>query len=163
MGLTTDPGDPDLSHGVDTGPVPQSKKYLVLSGEERAKGFVRPLRDAYRHAGPPGPQDELRDLTGHEKELYPRAGYVKFEVYGPGRKRAAEGRYWTQQELDAAGKGCGHITTMGPAIAETYAARPHFYGATYCANCRMHLPVGEMGEFTWMTPDGQDTAERVGT
>lgn len=50
MGLTTDPADPDLTRGVDEKPVPQAKTYLVLPEEERAKGYVRPYRDAYRHA-----------------------------------------------------------------------------------------------------------------
>ena len=44
---------------------------------------------------------------------------------------------------------CGSVTTMGLALAETYAARPTFYGATYCCHCRMHRPVAE---FAW--PDG---------
>ena len=48
-GLTTDPNDPRLTHGADDGPVEQNKVYLVLSKEERDKGFVRPLHRAYRH------------------------------------------------------------------------------------------------------------------
>lgn len=44
---------------------------------------------------------------------------------------------------------CGAVTTMGHAIAETYARQPTFYGATYCTHCRMHRPVGEDGEFVW--------------
>jgi len=47
--LTTDPKDPRLGHGVDTEPVPQNEAYLVLSEEERAQGFVRPVRRAYVH------------------------------------------------------------------------------------------------------------------
>lgn len=47
--LTTDPTDPDLGYGVDSQPVPQNKKYLVLSEEERAKGFIRPVRRTYWH------------------------------------------------------------------------------------------------------------------
>lgn len=47
--LTTDPEDPRLGHGVDNEPVPQQEVYLVLSEEERAKGFVRPYRDRYIH------------------------------------------------------------------------------------------------------------------
>lgn len=31
------------------------KGYVVLSEEERAKGFVRPVRRSYVHVGPPGP------------------------------------------------------------------------------------------------------------
>lgn len=46
---TTDPTDPRLGHGADDSPVPQQSVYLVLSEEERAKGFVRPVRQSYRH------------------------------------------------------------------------------------------------------------------
>lgn len=42
---------------------------------------------------------------------------------------------------------CGATTTMGRAIAETYAENPSFYGATYCCTCLMHRPVSE---FTWV-------------
>lgn len=54
--------------------------------------------------------------------------------------------------------GCGAVTTMAQAIAETYARDPSFYGATYCVGCNMHRPVGPNGEFYW---DG--TQELVGT
>lgn len=53
---------------------------------------------------------------------------------------------------------CGSITTMGLALAETYARDPSFYGSTYCVSCAGHFPVGAGGEFTW---DGSD--EKVGT
>ncbi len=95
-GITTDPTDPRLTHGVDKQPVDQASAYLVLSDEERAKGFMRPVHTSYRH-----------------------------------------------------GK-CGTITTMGRALAETYARDPKFYGATYCVHCRMHLAVAE---FTWYGTD----------
>lgn len=49
MPITTDPNDPRLGHGSDTEPGPQNEVYLVLSDEERAKGFVRPLRRSYEH------------------------------------------------------------------------------------------------------------------
>jgi hypothetical protein len=48
--LTTDRSDPRLSHGVDDAPAPQADAYLILSEEERGKGFVRPLRRAYVHS-----------------------------------------------------------------------------------------------------------------
>lgn len=47
--LTDDPADPRLTRGVDEAPVPQAAAYLVLSDEERVKGFVRPVRTAYTH------------------------------------------------------------------------------------------------------------------
>lgn len=47
--LTTDPTDPRLGHGVDETPRPQQEVYLVLSEEERAKGFIRPYRSKYVH------------------------------------------------------------------------------------------------------------------
>lgn len=93
MGLTTDPEEARAS-GIDpaTG---QQNKYVVLSEEERAKGFVRPVRRTYVH----------------EK--------------------------------------CGASTTMGQALAETYARDPKFYGGTFCVACKDHFPVGEQGEFVW--------------
>ena len=82
----------------------QQKAYVVLSAEERAKGFIEPVRRSYVHAK------------------------------------------------------CGSVTTMGQALAETYARDPFFYSGTFCATCRDHFPVGENGEFTW---DGTD--QKVGT
>lgn len=94
MGLTTDPDDPRLGHGP--GGDGLNEVYLVLSEEERAQGFVRPVRLAYIHTK------------------------------------------------------CGVVTHMARGIAETYARDPSFYGATYCAGCKTHFPVGE---FLW---DGTD-------
>jgi hypothetical protein len=49
MPLTTDPTDPRLGYGSDETPRPQQEVYLVLSAEERAKGFIRPVRRTYLH------------------------------------------------------------------------------------------------------------------
>ena len=46
--LTTDPEDPRLKRGPSD-EKGQNEVYLVLSEEERAKGFVRPLRRSYVH------------------------------------------------------------------------------------------------------------------
>lgn len=154
MSLTTDPDDPRLRVTTPTG---QHATYLVLSDAERARGFVRPVRRAYRHVGIAGPRYPLRELTDEEHERYDRYGYVRFEAY-PSAALPTTGRYWTQARLDAIGKGCGAVTTMGHVIAETYARDPRFYGATFCVGCGTHLPVGADGEFVW---DGSD--ERVGT
>lgn len=162
MSLTTDRNDPRLGHGADTEPGPQNAAYLVLSEEERAKGWVRPLRLSYRHAGIPGPENALRDLTERERERYDGSGYVQYEEYPPANGSGAIGRFWTQAQLDAIGKGCGTVTTMNRAIAESYARCPGMYGATYCVGCRMHLPVGPHGEFTWIEANGSEAGNRVG-
>lgn len=47
--ITTDPKDSRLGHGFDEFPTPQNEVYLVLSEEERTKGFVRPFRNKYVH------------------------------------------------------------------------------------------------------------------
>jgi len=52
---------------------------------------------------------------------------------------------------------------MGLPLCETYARRPGFYGATFCARCSMHRPVGRQGEFTWLDEHGTDTHILVGT
>lgn len=52
MGITDDPADPRLTRGadpVDGPPVEQAEVYLVLSEQERARGFIRPLRLSYIH------------------------------------------------------------------------------------------------------------------
>lgn len=46
---TDDPTDPRLGRGPDNKPVPQNEVYLVLSDDERAKGYIRPFRDTYKH------------------------------------------------------------------------------------------------------------------
>lgn len=101
-----------LTPGYENQPAPgpinpstgQHSSYWVLSKEERAKGFIRPVRMSYVHLV------------------------------------------------------CGTETTMGNAIAETYARDPKYYGSTFCVACRGHFPVGENGEFVWA--DG--TGEKVG-
>lgn len=154
MSTTADPDDPRLGRGVDEVPVAQNEAYLVLSEEERAKGYVRPVRAAYVHVGRPGPKHALLDLTSEQRASNSNA--VKYERYPEGS--TVVGRYWTQEMLDAIDKGCGTLTTMGRALAETYARDPSFYGATYCCGCQRHRPVGEDGEFVW---DG--TPLRVGS
>jgi hypothetical protein len=74
------------------------KGYVVLSAEERAKGFVRPVRRTYLH------------------------------------------------------NVCGTTTTMGTALAETYARDPKFYDGTFCCHCRGHKPLNE---FVWVGTNEQ--------
>lgn len=156
MGLTDDPRDPRIKRGqADAERVPQNDVYLVLPESERAKGYVRPLRHSYVHVGRPAPRFPLRDLTAEEIERH-GSQYVKYEEY-PESEHPALGRFWTAADLDAI-RGCGAVTSMGHALAETYARKPSFYGATYCVGCMRHRPVGADGDFVW---DG--TSERVGT
>ena len=77
------------------------KDYVVLCPQERAKGFVRPVRRSYRH------------------------------------------------------KVCNSVTTMGIALAETYARDPKFYSGTMCVSCGTHFPVDQ---FVW-----EGTTEQLGT
>ena len=104
MSLTNDPFDPRLSKIGSDG---QQEVYLVLSDEERAKGFVRPYRDTYRHLA------------------------------------------------------CGHITTMGRALSETYARKPNFYDGTFCSHCRTHFNLLDKDgkrAFLWYEMDGSETS-----
>jgi hypothetical protein len=142
MGITTDRNDPNLREIEPSG---MQKSYLVLSEEERAKGFIRPVRRSYKHVGV-RPKYPLRDLTPDEQERYGEFGYVKYEAY-PESESPVNGRFWTAAQLAS---GCGTATTMAIALAETWARRIDFYGATYCAQCRTHIAVEE---FAW-EPDG---------
>lgn len=49
MGTTNDPADPRLGRGADSEPRDQNEVYLVMSKEERERGFVRPVRRKYIH------------------------------------------------------------------------------------------------------------------
>lgn len=48
-GHTTDPNDPRLRRGIDIEKTKQHDAYLVLSDEEKAKGFIRQVRRSYIH------------------------------------------------------------------------------------------------------------------
>lgn len=148
MGITTDPNDPELKQHREDG---QQVSHIVLSEEERAKGFVRPIRRSYIHVGI-RPTYPLRDLT--EEERVNNIGYVKYEEYPDGHDLT--GRFWTQAQLDS---GCGAVTTMGFAIAETYARQPDYYSNTFCAKCGKYFRVGPYGEFVW----DDEHRDRVGT
>jgi hypothetical protein len=123
--------------------------YWVLSDEERAKGFIRPVRHSYAHSGA-RPQYPTRELTPDERERY-EDYYELFEVY-PSSMAPCTGRFWTGERLAS---GCGSVTKMGRKLAETYARDPKFYRATFCCHCQNHFPVDE---FVW---DG--TTEVVGS
>lgn len=66
--LTTDRNDPRLKEGQknETG---QHEIYLVLSEEERAKGFVRPYRDSYIHIGTKGSDGRYTGGCGVETRM----------------------------------------------------------------------------------------------
>lgn len=49
-------------------------------------------------------------------------------------------------------KVCGTTTTMGMALAETYARDPGFYSGTFCCHCATHRPLLE---FFWTGTDEQ--------
>lgn len=102
----------------------QHDGYIVLCPDERAKGFVRPYRDAYKHVG----RVEVFAIDTREPTWVTPSVAPKTHRVG----------------------GCGSVTTMGRALSETYARDPSFYGATFCCHCNKHLPVAE---FTW-TADG---------
>jgi hypothetical protein len=141
----------------------QQKGYVVLTPEERTKGFVKPLRSSYIHTGLKAPEG-LRDLTPEEASEHGEDcgadTFVKVDPIG-GRRR--KGRYWTREDVARIGKGCGMLTRMGSALSETYARDPNFYSGTFCCGCSKHFPLNE---FTWedgepMDPLLQDEWQRT--
>jgi len=151
MSTTTDASDPELGHGVDDKETGQHKKYLVLSEEEIAKGFVRPYRTHYVHVGN---REEVcgkpfSDANTHVCTMKP--GHEG----GCFKGRSKELLEYTEDKYYNGNKGCGTMTGMAQSIAETYAAKPDFYGSTYCLGCKKHLAVDE---FVW-----HGTEEKVGS
>jgi len=169
--LTADPNDPQLTRGIDKEQVDQAKAYLVLSKEEIAKGFIRPVRDKYIHVGKKIERDEEGRIIGRLIKIddpdYPKHGdYIKEKGYGgyieyPKSKHPRVGRYLEIKEVEAIVDrkkyfgGCEGETKMSWTIAETYARDPKFYGATYCIHCKRHIDVNE---FVW-----SNTNEIVGS
>lgn len=149
MSLTTDKNDPELHEEGSDG---RNKKYLVLSEEERAKGFVRPVRDTYRHVGKSIDMSKVEEISKEDMELAERWGYVGFIPNDDPERPELLGRYITEADLNS---GCGQTTTMSRPIAETYARQPDYYSATFCSTCRKHLNVEE---FVW-----EGTNERLGS
>lgn len=144
--ICTTSGKPIDEHTREINPATgMQNDYIVLCEDERKKGFIRPYRDSYKHVGE-RPKHPLSDLTDEEKERYKNFGYVSYEAYPEGE--SVMGRYWTEKQINS---GCGTVTTMGRALAETYAREPKFYGVTYCCTCGTHYPVAE---FIW-TADGE--------
>jgi hypothetical protein len=147
MTHTTDPQDPRLGK-FNPERKGQDEAYLVLSDEERAKGFVRPVRNSYVHTGKQ-PKFPTRELTEYEHQQYDQYGYVAYEAYPEDGSMGCIGRFWTKKQLEG---GCKTLTTMSQPLAETYARDPKFYGATYCCGCGSHFPVDE---FTWSGTDSR--------
>lgn len=152
--ICTTSGRPvDVVRSEQTEKTGQHKDYIVLCPDERAKGFVRPYRDAYRHAG--------RSICGGIVNNSPRLGGDRDICSLPfGHEGGCNGPFFnvTQPEhakilITHRKGGCGKITTMGRRLSETYARDPKFYGATFCVHCNQHLPVAE---FTWYEMDGTE-------
>ncbi len=79
--LSGKPADPNYDGGAPQPIDPKTgmhKDYWVLSPEERAKGFVRPVRRTYKHVGD-RPKFPLRDLTSEEQIRYAGCNDTKFE------------------------------------------------------------------------------------
>lgn len=153
--LCTTSGKPIDEHTREINPATgQQKDYIILCESERAKGFVRPYRESYKHVGI-RPTHPVRDLTEEENERYFNMGYVKYEKYPD--EEGLTGRFWTQAQLNS---GCGTVTTMKKSISETYAAKPDFYGATFCCACGNHYPVEE---FVWVDMNGVVLTDRLGS
>ncbi len=138
--VTTCSGDPITEATTKIKASGQQNDYVILTDEERAKGFVRPVRCSYVHVGI-RPKYPTRELTDEQKEQHEGSDYVAYEKYP--EDDSIVGRFWTQKDLDS---GCGGVTTMGLALGETYARDPEFYGSTFCCKCKDHFPVAE---FIW--------------
>jgi C-terminal processing protease CtpA/Prc len=147
--LTTDKNDPDLDKTRSDG---QQEAYLILSEEERAKGFVRPVRTKYVHRGILI-SGKITLLNVEEVEKFKQYNYYAYMEYS-NPIGSVIGRYLSKKQYESINKvfkgfygGCGIETKMSQELAETYARQPDFYGlTTFCVGCGKHLSVEE---FVW--------------
>lgn len=157
--LTTDPKNPKLHETKEDSN--QNKAYIVLSDEERGKGYVRPVRRSYLHVGAPPLEGRDKVEPFSEEDIlennvkYAEKKYIGLlPVYDKEGKRLGA-KYVTEEDFK--GKpACNTTTTMAQILAETYARDPKFYGSTFCSSCNNHFPVKE---FVWT----ENVSERVGS
>ena len=159
-----EPVPADDSHTAVDPSTGQQRGYVVLTPEERAKGFVRPVRTKYVHAG--------KEMCG----VILGDWHDSSNLYGDGAKTICGGAVGHDGEHGHAGdqkvfvataaeierlrrtgryKGCGAVTWMGNALAETYARQPDFYSGTFCATCRKHF---HLDEFEWEDGEPMDVS-----
>jgi hypothetical protein len=84
--LTEDPNDPRLTHGADSEPTDMAEVYLVLSEEERKKGFVRPVRRSYVHdicGGATRMGEALAETYAREPKFYGATYCVHCRMHKP--------------------------------------------------------------------------------
>lgn len=153
---TTSGRPADVVRAEQTETVGQYKDYIVLCPDERAKGFVRPVRNSYQHVGRSVCAETVPGQTlnlGSPRDVCSLSFGHEGDHTGPFfRTTQAEQSRLLQSHRKG---GCGVVTKMGQDLSETYARDPKFYGATFCVGCNRHVPVGE---FVW---DGTD--ETVGS
>ena len=94
-------------------------------------------------------------VTADHREINPATGQQKGYVVLSEAERAKG--FIRRVRRTYVHQKCGAATTMGQALAETYARDPYFYSGTFCVGCKTHFPVGEDGEFVW------DDGTKVGT
>lgn len=154
MSTTLTSGEPvpaDGSHREIETATGMQKGYVVLSAEERAKGFVKPVRDTYVHVwrtvcAKMQPSDDKR--IGGPRQVCSR----KHNHTG------ACGNWWNlaqsfHHKLETSHRvECGAATTMGRSLAETYARDPSFYSGTFCVACKEHFPLEQ---FAWDEEGGE--------
>ena len=78
------PGYEDQPAPGPTKPNGQAASYWILSEEERANGFKRPVRRSYIHTGPRGPTGPTRPLSEREVKLYGDE-FALYEEFAPER------------------------------------------------------------------------------
>jgi len=83
-------------------------------------------------------------VTDDHREINPTTGQQKGYVVLCGAERKKGFVRPVRQSY--VHKTCGVTTSMGLALAETYARDPQFYSGTFCVHCRTHFPLDQ---FVW--------------
>lgn len=121
----------------------------IVDGIIRAAGAVPPVDYSQRTLTDGSP------VTPDHRELKPNGQQKDYVVLSDAER--ARGFVQPVRRTYVHTK-CGVATTMGLALAETYARDPKFYSGTYCCGCGRHFTFGaEDGDFVW------DDGSKVGT
>lgn len=156
----------DISHNEHGGVIIDQKTYSIESARaisnvirEQIAEAERALVIKQRAEAESIPVDQnarvLTDgspVTDDHRELLPNGQQKGYVVLSPLERAKGFVRPVRYSYIH---KKCGQVTSMGSALAETYARDPTFYSGTFCATCSAHFPLNE---FTW-----QGTSELVGS
>jgi hypothetical protein len=144
------PDDNGVGHIVFSPQQARNLAQLLLDNAARAEREIHRKQEEERIKSIPPVDRSKRCMTSgrpeapDHREIDPETGMQKdYVVLCPDERKKGFVRPVRRTYLHLT---CGTTTTMGLALAETYARDPYFYQGTFCCACHAHFPLDQ---FVW--------------